>query len=89
MPQCDPDNPASWTQPVIRIGELADEPFIKAANTPVLHRAFDQLVGKDVWLPRHTLGTFPICIPGKEQAKDTGWHVDASSPGDELNNYFE
>ncbi len=31
--QCDPDNPATWTQPVIRIGELGFEPFKRAANT--------------------------------------------------------
>lgn len=87
--QCDPDNPASWTQPVIRIGELALEPFKKAVNTPVLHRAFDQLVGKDNWLPRHSLGSFPIRFPVKQQADDTGWHVDASFPGEDANNYFE
>lgn len=87
--QCDPNNPDSWTQPVIRIGELGLEPFKKAANTPILHNAFDQLVGKDNWLPRHTLGSFPIRFPSKEQANDTGWHVDASFAGEDANNYFE
>ena len=67
--QCDPDNPASWTQPVIRIGELGLEPFKKAANTAILHNAFDQLVGKDNWLPRDTLGSFPIRFPNKERAR--------------------
>ena len=28
--QCDPNNPDSWTQPVVRIGELGFEPFKKA-----------------------------------------------------------
>jgi hypothetical protein len=87
--QCDPNNPDSWTQPVIRIGELGLEPFQKAANTPILHNAFDQLVGKDNWLPRLTLGSFPIRFPCKELANDTGWHVDASFAGDDENNYFE
>ena len=87
--QCDPDNPETWTQPVIRIGELGLEPFKKAANTDILHTAFDQLVGKGNWLPRHTLGSFPIRFPGKEQANDTGWHVDASFAGEDVNNYFE
>jgi hypothetical protein len=86
---CDPDNPASWTQPVIRIGELGLEPFKKAANTHILHNAFDQLVGKGNWLPRVTLGSFPIRFPCKEQANDTGWHVDASFAGEDVNNYFE
>lgn len=87
--QCDPNNPHTWTQPVIRIGELGLEPFQKAANTPILHNAFDQLVGKDNWLPRLTLGSFPIRFPSKEQANDTGWHVDASFAGEDVNNYFE
>jgi hypothetical protein len=87
--QCDPDNPASWTQPVIRIDELGLEPFKKAANTPILHNAFDQLVGKGNWLPRLTLGSFPIRFPSKKPANDTGWHVDASFPGEDVNNYFE
>lgn len=87
--QCDPDNPQSWTQPVIRIGEMALEPFKKAANTTILHTAFDQLAGKGNWLPRESLGTFPIRFPSKESAGDTGWHVDASFAGENANNYLE
>lgn len=86
---CDPNDSASWTQPVIRIGELGHEPFLKAANTPILHRAFDQLVGKDNWLPRVTMGSFPIRFPSKEPANDTGWHVDASFPGEDPYDYFK
>lgn len=87
--QCDPNNPASWTQPVIRIGELGLEPFKEAANTPILCNAFDQLVGKDNWYPRQTMGTFPIRFPNKASANDTGWHVDASFPGEDASNYFD
>jgi hypothetical protein len=43
---CDPDNPATWTRPVIRLGYYGDEPFMRAVNSPVLHATFDQLVGK-------------------------------------------
>ena len=42
---CSPDDPATWTQPVIRLGMFTQAPFIEAANTPRLHAAFDQLVG--------------------------------------------
>jgi hypothetical protein len=42
---CDPDDPTTWTRPVIRLGTYTQEPFVKAANTPVLNTAFDQLVG--------------------------------------------
>lgn len=87
--QCDPDNPDGWTQAVIRIGELGFEPFKKAANTAILHNAFDQLAGEGNWLPRETLGSFPIRFPSKETAIDTGWHVDASFPGEDANNYSE
>ena len=86
--QCDPGNPATWTQPVIRIGELGLEPFKKAANTPLLHTAFNQLAGEDNWIPRTTLGSFPIRFPSKQPAGDTGWHVDASFPGEDPTCYF-
>ena len=87
--KCDPENPNSWTQPVIRIGELGLEPFVKAANTDILHKTFDQLVGKDNWHPKKTLGSFPIRFPSKKPSTDTGWHVDASFPGEDPNNYLE
>lgn len=87
--QCDPENPDTWTQPVIRIGELGLDPFKAAANTAILLNAFDQLAGKGNWLPKETLGTFPIRFPSKESATDTGWHVDASFPGENASNYLE
>ncbi len=87
--QCDPNDPATWTQPVIRIGELGLGPFKNAANTAVLHTAFDQLVGKGNWLPRMTLGSFPIRFPSDHEPNDTGWHVDVSFPGKDATNYFE
>src|SRR5262245_19942184 len=40
---CDPHDPATWTRPVIRLPGYGGGPFQKAANTPVLHAAFDQL----------------------------------------------
>ena len=87
--QCDPSRPDTWVQPVIRIGEIGLEPFKKAANTPVLLNAFDQLAGKGNWLPRSTLGSFLIRFPGREKAVDTGWHVDASFPGANANDYLD
>ena len=87
--QCDPDDSSTWIHPVIRIPELAHEPFKKASNTPILHNAFDQLVGKGNWVPRITLGSFPIRFPGNEPANDTGWHVDGSFPGDDAGNYLD
>jgi hypothetical protein len=75
---CDPDDPATWTQPVIRLGEFSQAPFRAAANTPRLTAAYDQLVGPGRWLPRGGLGTFPVRFPLPQDAGDTGWHIDAS-----------
>jgi hypothetical protein len=75
---CDPANPSTWTRPVVRLGQYAQEPFRLAANTPVLHRAFDQLVGSERWLPCGSLGTFPVRFPSDDDPGDTGWHIDVS-----------
>jgi hypothetical protein len=75
---CDPHDPGSWTKPVIRLGMYGQAPFAEAANTPVLHRAFDQLVGPGRWLPCRALGTFPIRFPSSEDPGDCGWHIDVS-----------
>jgi len=87
--KCDPGDPQTWKHPLIRIGEMGQDPFKNAANTEILQNAYDQLAGKDNWLPRQTLGTFPIRFPNKGLASDTGWHVDASFPGQDVNNYFD
>lgn len=79
----DQNNPATWTQPVIRLGDNPAAPFREAANTPVLHSAFDQLVGPGRWLPRGSLGTFPIRFPSPDDPGDAGWHIDVSFGWDE------
>lgn len=85
----DPNDPSSWNQPVIRLGEYFQEPFQQAANTPQLLAAYDELAGAGNWLPRMSLGSFPIRFPSQEEPNDTGWHVDASFPGNNAANYFE
>jgi hypothetical protein len=79
---CSPDDRSTWIHPVVRLGDYAQEPFRVAANTSVLHRAFDELVGENRWLPRTSLGTFPIRFPHPDDPGDTGWHVDGSFPPD-------
>jgi hypothetical protein len=83
---CDPADPTTWTKPVIRLGAYGQEPFAKAANTPILHQAFDQLAGPGRWRPRSDLGTFPIRFPSPDDPGDAGWHVDSSFPPDASNN---
>lgn len=75
---CDPHDPATWTKPVIRLGEYTQPCFVQAANTPALHGAFDALVGPGRWQPRGSLGTFPVRFPSPRDPGDTGWHVDPS-----------
>src|SRR5690242_5273579 len=60
---CSPDDPATWTKPVIRLGMFTEPPFIAAANTPQLHAAFDRLVGPGRWHRPAAMGTFPVRFP--------------------------
>jgi hypothetical protein len=73
-----PDNPGTWQAPVVRLGMYTARPFVEAANTPLLHAAFDRLVGVSRWLPCTAMGTFPIRFPSAQDPGDAGWHIDAS-----------
>ncbi|MFI6178879.1 phytanoyl-CoA dioxygenase family protein [Nonomuraea sp. NPDC051191] len=79
---CDPDDPSSWTQPVVRLGGLATPPFRAAANTQALHEAYDQLAGAGRWTAPMGLGTFPLRFPSDQEPGDDGWHLEASFTGD-------
>ena len=85
---CRPDAPSTWEQPVVRLGEHGEEPFRTAATAPAIRAAADQLVGAGRWLPRISLGTFPVRFPSDEDPVDTGWHVDAGFPGDDPTNFL-
>jgi hypothetical protein len=78
---CDPNDPSTWTRPVIRLGCYGDEPFKSAVNSARLLAAFDQLVGRRRWKPRPNLGTFPVRFPHPDDPGDAGWHIDVSFPG--------
>lgn len=73
-----PDAPKTWKQPVVRLGFMTGKPFVDAANTRLLHRAYDALVGEGRWLKPNGLGTFPVRFPSPNDPGDAGWHVDAS-----------
>ncbi|MET9973035.1 phytanoyl-CoA dioxygenase family protein [Streptomyces sp. NPDC006356] len=74
----DPEDPATWKDPVHWVYDMAMGPFAAAVNTPVLHEAFDLLVGEDRWQSRYSLGTFPLRFPHAEEPDDAGWHIEAS-----------
>jgi len=84
---CDPDDPSTWTEPVIRLWDQSEEPFRAAVNAPALHEAFDQLVGPGRWAPRNSLGSWPIRFPSDREPGDAGWHIDASF-GDDPNDFM-
>jgi len=73
-----PSDPATWKLPVVRIGEIPHPLFREVAKTPALVAAYDALVGPGRWLPRGSLGTFPIRFPSPDDPGDCGWHVDMS-----------
>ena len=75
------DQPSTWAQPFVRLESLATLPFREAANTPVLHRAFDQLVGTGRWNALTGLGTFPLRFPSADEPAEGGWHLEASFSG--------
>ena len=75
---CLPGDPGTWTHPVIRLGMYTQKPVVAAANTPLLHAAFDQLAGPACWRPCMSVGTLPVRFPSPNDPGDTGWHVDAS-----------
>lgn len=83
-----PNDSSTWIQPVVWLGMYSQEPFVKAANTSILHSAFDQLVGIGKWIPCMSMGAFPVRFPSETDAGDTGWHVDAGFPGDDPNDFF-
>jgi hypothetical protein len=85
---CKPEDPSTWKHAVIRLGDYKQGPFKKAVNSPLLYTAFDQLAGKARWIPRNSIGTFPIRFPSEEEPGDTGWHVDSGFPGDDINDFF-
>jgi hypothetical protein len=79
---CNPDDPGTWTRPVIRLGMFTQPPFVEAANTPRLHAAFDQLVGAGRWRRCGAMGTFPVRFPSPDDPGDAGWHIDVSFGAD-------
>jgi hypothetical protein len=75
----DPDDRATWTRPVMRLGSQMAPPFREAANTPRLHGAFDQLVGPGRWIAHaHLSGTVAVRFPVDGDPGDDGWHMDGA-----------
>jgi Phytanoyl-CoA dioxygenase (PhyH) len=75
----DPFNPATWSEPVVRL-DCPDGPAFAAAGTsPALWRMYDALLGPQRWVQRQGVGgTLPIRFPSPKDPGDAGWHIDGS-----------
>jgi hypothetical protein len=60
---CEPDRPETWTPPVIRLDDYPGGPFAAAVNTPILHEAFDALVGPAVGCGARASAPSPTSAP--------------------------
>ncbi|WP_268224351.1 phytanoyl-CoA dioxygenase family protein [Sinomicrobium oceani] len=85
----DRQDPSTWKAPVVRLGMYTEQPFVDSVNTQRLYKVFDQLIGRDRWVPCGSVGTFPVRFPSDKEPNDTGKHVDAGFPGDDPDNFFE
>ncbi len=83
-----PENPAGWTEPVIRVDGMGGPAFEAAANAPALVDAFDSLVGPGRWVRRSAIGTFPLRFPHPTEPNDAGWHIESSYPSPDGSQYL-
>ena len=72
-------DPATWTEPVVRIITPHGPPFVTAGSTAPVGEACDQLLGPGRWI-RHpgVGGTTPVRFPSDRDPGDAGWHIEAS-----------
>lgn len=74
----DPDDPGTWKDPVVRVGDMPQGPFAASVNSPALHEAFDLLVGAGRWQSRYSVGSLPLRFPHATEPDDAGWHIEGS-----------
>ena len=73
-------DPATWTEPVVRISCPEGGPFTGAGTQSAVWEACDQLIGgPDRWWRRPGVGgTLPVRFPSERDPGDAGWHIEAS-----------
>src|SRR2546426_10332823 len=75
----DTHDPATWTEPVVRIPCPDGPAFAAAGTSPALWRMYDALLGPRRWVQRQGVGgTIPVRFPSTKDPGDAGWHIDGS-----------
>ena len=78
------DDPATWTEPVVRIVTPDRPPFVAAGRTRLVGEACDQLLGPGRWIRHPGIGgTTPVRFPSLADPGDAGWHIEASYTDDQ------
>lgn len=77
---CAPDDPGTWTAPVLWAADLTGAgPFGQLITSPQLAEALDRICGNGGWVRRGALGNIPVRFPVSPAADDRGWHIDANT----------
>lgn len=75
----DPHDPATWSEPVVRLPCPEGPAFAAAGMSPALQATYDALLGPGRWIRREGVGgTVPVRFPSTKNPKDAGWHIDGS-----------
>ena len=75
----DVNDPATWTEPVVRIVCPYGPAFAAAGTAPVLWAIYDALLGPGRWRKHKGVGgTVPVRFPSERDPGDAGWHIDGS-----------
>lgn len=75
----DPQDPATWTKPVVRFPCPEGPAFAAAGTSRALCKVYDQLLGPDRWVRGQGVGgQVPVRFPSTTDPDDAGWHFDGS-----------
>ena len=75
-----PDDPTTWSRPVVRPAVHTLE-MVEAARSERLVGAIGELVGPDAVLPASIGGSLVVRFPVEGDPGDDGWHLDGSFAG--------
>jgi hypothetical protein len=75
----DPQDPKTWTEPLVRFPCPEGPEFAAAGTAPALWKMYDALLGSGRWIQRQGVGgLLPIRFPSAKIPHDAVWHIDGS-----------